>query len=169
LARTWGATGRSPVPSRARRRTPLRGRAWVSGCSAGGALIGRRQHIAGREHAQCIDATAVGTLHPELEAIDAGSFAAAREPPELLQQQPRDGVDALSLRKMHSEELVELLDARHATHGELGLGVTADVLIVLDVELIIDLADDLLDDILDGAQPRHAAVFIDHDRHVIAV
>ena len=47
--------------------------------------------------------------------------------------------------------------------------LAADVLVVLDVELIVDLADDLLDHVLDGDQARDAAVFIDHDRHVIAV
>src|ERR1700752_1766211 len=46
---------------------------------------------------------------------------------------------------------------------------SADVLIILDIELIVDLADDLLDDVLDCAQPGDAAVLIDHDRHVIAV
>src|SRR2546430_13473466 len=46
---------------------------------------------------------------------------------------------------------------------------SADVLVVLDVELVVDLADDLLDDVLDGAQSGHAAVLVDHDRHVVAV
>jgi len=127
------------------------------------------RHIARRQHAQRVDATAVRTLHAELEAIDARGFAAARQPPELLQQQPRDGIDTLALGELRAEELVELLDARDTAHGELRLGVTPDVQIVLDIELIIDLADDLLDDILDGAQSRHPAVLIDDDRHVIAV
>ena len=36
---------------------------------------------------------------------------------------------------MRTEELVELLDARHAAHGELCLGITPYVQVVLDIEL----------------------------------
>ena len=72
------------------------------------------------------------------------------------------------LGQLRAEVLVELVDARDAAHRELPLAVAADVLIVLDVELVVDLADDLLDHVLDGAQAGDAAVLVDHDRHVVA-
>ena len=97
------------------------------GGAARGPLFGRRRHIARRQHAQRVDATAVGPLHAELEAIDARGLAAARQPPELLQQQPCDGVDTLALGELRAEELVELLDTRDTAHGELRLGLTVAV------------------------------------------
>ena len=48
------------------------------------------------------------------------------------------------------------------------LGLAPYVLIVLDVELIVDITDDLLDHVLDRDQARDPAVFVDHDRHVVA-
>ena len=65
--------------------------------------------------------------------------------------------------------LVEFGDARGPAHQELRLALGADVLVFLDVELVVDLADDLLDHILDGDEPGNAAVFVDHDRHVVTV
>src|SRR5215831_10106280 len=168
-ALSWVAPERSGLPSSGRRRIRLIRSAWPSGGAAGGSLIGRRQHITRRLDAQRIDAAAVGTQDAELEAVDVRDLAATRQAAELLHQEPGDGVDTLSLGKVGAEELVELLDERDAAHGELRLGITAYVQIVLDIELIVDLADDLLDDVLYGAQARYATVLIDHDRHVIAV
>ena len=91
------------------------------------------------------------------------------ESPITQKRQSRRGVEALRLREPRAEVVVELRDARDAAHRELRCRVAADVLVVLDIELVVDLADDLLDDVLDGAQSRHAAVLIDHDRHVVAV
>src|SRR2546430_14736707 len=116
----------------------------------------RRQHVARRHHAQRIDAAPVGAQHPELEAADARALAAPRQPAELLHEQAGDGVDALGLREPRAEILVELRNAGDTAHRELCFRVAADVLVVLDVELVVDLADDLLDDVLDGAQSGHA-------------
>ena len=55
-----------------------------------------------------------------------------------------------------------------AAHQELPVALAADVLLVLDIVFIVDLADDLLDDVFHGDEPRHAAVFVDGDRHVVA-
>src|SRR5579862_1128023 len=114
-----------------------------------GALFPGRQHVARRDDAQRVDAPAVGAQYAELEAIDAERLAAAWQPAELLHDEAGHGVEALLLGKLRSEELV---DAGHAAHRELPLRLAADVLVVLDVELIVDLAHDLLDDVLDGAQ-----------------
>src|SRR5207253_7251141 len=88
---------------------------------------------------------------------------------DLLHEEPRDRVDALGLREPRTEVLVELRDPRDAAHGEMPLGVAADVLVVLDIELVVDLADDLLDDVLDGTEPDRKSVVVDHDRHVVAI
>src|SRR6185437_37245 len=129
--------------------------------------IGRR-HVAGRYHAQGIDAAAIGSHDPELESVDGRGLPAPRQPAELLHEQPRHGLEAFLLREMGAKVLVELLDPRHATNEEEALRLLADVLIVLDIELIVDVADDLFDDILDRDQTRYAAVLIYHDGHVIA-
>ena len=58
-----------------------------------------------------------------------------------------------SSERLRAEVFVELLDAGHSAHRELALAIAADVLPVLDVELIVNVADDLLDDVLDGDEP----------------
>ncbi len=107
-------------------------------------------------------------MHAELERTERDALAAARHAPELLHDQPRDRVE-LALGQLGVEVLVELVDAGAAPHAELPLALAADVLVVLDVELVIDVADDLLDDVLDRDQSGDAAVLVDHDRHVVAV
>src|SRR3979490_3172750 len=102
-----------------------------------------RPPAARRHHAQRVDAAPIGAQHTELEAIDARGLAAPRQPAELLHEQARDGVEALRFREPRAEVLVELRDARDAAHRELALGVAADVLVILDIELAGDLAHDL--------------------------
>src|SRR5262245_23891230 len=103
------APGCSALPSRWRPRIQLMRNAWLSGGAAGGSFIGRGQHVTRCQHAQRIDAAAVGAQYAELEAVDARGLAAARQAAELLHQEPGDGVDALSLGEVRAEELVELL------------------------------------------------------------
>ncbi len=43
------------------------------------------------------------------------------------------------------------------------------VLRIVEVVFVLDVADDLLEHVLDCDQARHAAVLVDHDRHVVAV
>ena len=74
--------------------------------------------------------------------------------PSCFHQQTRHGIEALLLGEVRAEVLVELIDARDAADGELPLRLLADVLIVLDVELVVDLADDLLDHVLDRHEAR---------------
>src|SRR4029077_10148056 len=94
----------------------------------------------------------------------AGDLARARQAPELLHEQARDGVEALLLGQPRAEVFVELIDAGDAAHRELTLAVATDGHNVLDVELVVDLADDLFDDALDGDEPGNPAVLIDDDR-----
>ena len=42
-------------------------------------------------------------------------------------------------------------------------------MLVVDVELVVDVADDLLDGVLDRDETGDPAVFVDDDRHVVAV
>src|SRR5262249_16851039 len=143
-------------------------RSWRSGLVAGQPLI-RRYEIARRNHAQRIDTPAVGARDAELETIDVGRLAAPGQPAELLHDETGHRVEALLLGELRAEILVELVDPRDPADRVLVVRLLADVLVVLDIELIVDLTDDLLDHILDRDQPRDAAVLIDDDRHVIAI
>src|SRR6516164_1360150 len=108
-----GRTGRTRrrAVRRLRRQPPLVDQA-ISLVTAGRSLFGRHD-VARRGHAQRIDATAVGAYDAEFEPVDAGGLAAARQPAELLHEQPGDGVEALFLGKVRAEVFVELIDARH--------------------------------------------------------
>jgi len=99
---------------------------------------------------------------------DYDRFAAPRHAPELLHDQAGDGVE-LGVGQCRLEILVELVDARATAYAVLPIGIHADVLVVLDVEFVVDVADDLLDDVFDGHQPGNAAIFVDHQRHVIVL
>src|SRR4029077_16787439 len=156
--RSPGASGPPGAPPTPRRRTGSDCPCLSGALGAGRALFGGRLHVARREHTQRIDAAPVGAQHAALAALEARGLARARQPPELLHEEAGDGVHALLLGQVRAEVLVEFLDARGAAHRELPLGVAADVLIVLDVELIVDVAHDLLDHVLDGAQARDAPV-----------
>jgi hypothetical protein len=69
---------------------------------------------------------------------------------------------------------VELLDLGQRLHAparaELAFLDRQDVVLFLvEVVLVLDVADDLLEHVLDGDQAGHAAVFVDHDGHVVVV
>src|SRR5271170_1299188 len=134
----------------------------------GPSLAGARRRVAGRDHAQAVDAAPVGARHPDFKAVDIHRLAATRHVPELLHDQTRDRVELLC-RQPRPEELIEFIDARRALHQVLALAVRADADIVFDVKLIVDVAHDLFDDILNRDQAGHAAVLIHHYGHVIAV
>ena len=87
---------------------------------------------------------------------------------ELLHDETGNRVEFV-VRQLDTEVLVELGDRRCTADQKLALGLLADILIVLDVELVVDVADDLLDRIFDSHDARYAAVLVDHDRHVIAI
>src|SRR6185437_3281038 len=129
--------------------------------------VGRR-HIMRRHDPQGVYPAPVGPRDAELETVDARGLPAPGQPPELLHEQSRHGLEAFLLREAGAEVLVEFLDARHPADQEEALGLLADVLVVLDVELVVDLADDLLEDVLDRHQAGNAAVLVDHDGHVVA-
>src|SRR6185312_10892563 len=170
----------NPMPGESFGVTALRASRMVSVTAAarrslmGSGLAARRPlfwryDVLWRYYAQCVDTSAVGARHSELESIDGRGVASTGQATELLHQQPRDGIEALLFGEVRAKILVEFFDAGDATHRELTLGLLADVVIVLDIELIVDIAHDLLDDILDRHQAGHTAVLVHHERHVVTV
>ena len=64
--------------------------------------------------------------------------------------------------------LVEFIDGGDRLDREVvALQILDQVVVVIDVVFVLDLADDLFQHVLDGHQTGHAAVFVDHDGHVI--
>ena len=43
------------------------------------------------------------------------------------------------------------------------------IFVIVGVVLVFDLAHDLLDQILDGDKPINPAIFVDHQRHMLAL
>src|SRR3984957_10150376 len=135
--------------------------------AARGSFLGRGD-VARRGNAQRVHTAPISARHAKLEAINGQELAATRQTPEMLHHESSDRIEAF-FGEIRAEVLIELFHARHAAHGEVARVFGADVVIVLDVKLIIDLTDDLLNDIFDADEPTHAAVFVDYDRHVVAV
>ena len=79
---------------------------------------------------------------------------------------PADGVE-FPVGNVDAEALAEILDPGQCQHGEAPAAVIVDVFGFLRIVFVVNVADDLLDDVFDGGQARHAAVFVDHDGHVI--
>jgi len=77
----------------------------------------------------------------------------------------------LVVGEVGAEAFVEILDRRQCVDHVAAVGLRCDLRVAIDlvlVVLVVDLADDLLQDVLDRHQAGHAAVLVDHDRHVVA-
>jgi len=121
-----------------------------------------------RAHPQPGDPPAVQFQDRDRPALDLDGVADLRQPPELGEHVPGDGlVRALGQREAgHLGEVVEVQQSVDlaGTAGRL-LAVGRDLLVVL----VVDLPDDLLDEVLERHDPVGAAVLVDHDRQMLVV
>ena len=75
-----------------------------------------------------------------------------------------------SFVERRAEMRVEVRDLGLRLDAEAAAGLGDDVVLALvEVVLVLDVADDLLEHVLDRHEARHAAVFVDDDRDVVAV
>ena len=83
--------------------------------------------------------------------------------------QAADGV-VLVVVEIGIEAFVEVVDRRQRIDHEQAVGLRSDqrMRIFGIVVFVVDLADDLFEHVLDRDQTGDAAVFVDHDRHVVA-
>ena len=89
--------------------------------------------------------------------------------PEMAEDEATDGVEIAVFGQVRAQSLVDFVDS----HAGLNFGrVIVDALDAFDQVLVVfvdDLADDLLQNVLDRDQARHAAEFVQHHGHVIAI
>ncbi len=86
----------------------------------------------------------------------------------MLDEESADGIGAF-LRVARAEGAVEIGDLGDRLDAVAAAGLGQDVVRgLVEVVLVLDVADDLLEHVLDRDQARDAAIFVDHDRHVVA-
>src|SRR5579885_1428501 len=121
-------------------------------------------------HGQLQHPARVGLGDAEHEAAEGDLLARFGQVAEFGRDHAADGVEFV-LREAAAEALVEIGDRGERVDQEAAVGLRLDQLLarrIVLVVLVVDLADDLLEHVLDGDEPGHAAVLVDHDRHVIA-
>ena len=120
-------------------------------------------------HVQRMQAARIGAGDAEREAAQGQFLAGFRQVADRGGDQAADGV-VFVVVEVGAEAFVEIGDRGQRIDHELAVGLRRDEhrLVRVVVVLVVDLADDLLQHVLDGDQPGHAAVFVDHDRHVVA-
>ena len=118
---------------------------------------------------QRVQTSCVGACDPEAEAVEREFFAGFGQMADGGGDQPADGV-VLVVVEIRTEARIEIADRGKRVDQILAVGLGRDqrVRVLGIVVLVVDLADDLFQHILDGDQTGDAAVFVDHDRHVIA-
>ena len=111
----------------------------------------------------------VGAGDSELQTADHDFFAAYGQVSQLLNDQAADGVGFFAA-VFRVEEGVDVFDFGSRmdapAFGRNGMDVVGAVVFV---KLVFDFADDLLDDAFKGDQAGCAAVFVDDNRHVVAL
>ncbi len=133
------------------------------------AALAEAAGAAARLDLQRVQAAAVGAHDAEAEAADRRRLAALGQPAERLQHEAADGVE-LVVGEIGAEVRVEVGDLGLRLDAEAAVRLGDDVVLALvEVVLVLDVADDLLEHVLDRDEPRHAAVFVDDDRDVVAV
>ena len=98
-------------------------------------------------------------------------LALHRHPAGQHEDQPAQRVDLVLffVGKAQADHGLDILQRGAGLNQPLaGLFLDGDAALDL-VMLVLDLADDLLDQVLDGDQPIHAAIFVDHHRHMDAL
>ncbi len=120
-------------------------------------------------HQQHVDLARVAALDLEDQVAEPQLLAAMRHAAEMMGDQPADGID-LVVGEIGAERLVELCDLGERAHAVAAVRRRDDVAgFLVEVVFVLDVADDLLQHVLDGDQAGHAAVFVHHDREVVAV
>ncbi len=118
---------------------------------------------------QRVQPAAVGAQTRKRKPPMRRRFAALRQPAERLQHEAADGVEFV-VGEVGAEMRVEVGDLGLRLDAEAAVGLGDDVVLALvEVVLVLDVADDLLQHVLDRDEARHAAVFVDDDRDVVAV
>ena len=111
----------------------------------------------------------VGACDGKLQAADDDFFAAYGQMSQLLNDQAADGVGFFAA-VFRAEEGVDVFDFSSRVDapafGRNGVDIVGAVVFV---KLVFNLADDLLDDVFKGDQAGRAAVFVDDNRHVVAL
>ena len=88
---------------------------------------------------------------------------------ESVGDQAADGVEMLA-RERGAEEFVEGIDVGQRAHPPMqGFGLDDHVGRIVVIVFVFDFTDDLFEHVFDGEQAGDAAVFVDHEREVIAV
>ena len=120
-------------------------------------------------HVQRMQPARIRARHPEPEPPQRQLLAGLGQVPDRRGHQAADGV-VFIVAEVRAEALVEVLDGGERIDQELAVGLGRDqrLAVVGQVVLVVYLADDLLQHVLDRDQPGHAAVLVDHDRHVVA-
>src|SRR5690606_22257930 len=136
------------------------------GCWQGGAGSFR---VAEHGHVQRVQPARVGTRHAEAEAAEGELLAGLGQVADGRGHQAADGV-VLVVIEVGAEAFVEVVNrGQRIDHGlAVGLGRDQRVRVLGVVVLVVDLAADLLEHVLDRHQSGHAAILVDHDRHVVA-
>ena len=108
-------------------------------------------------------------LGAQLQPVPRHLGARQRHAAQLEGQQAADGVDVEILVELDVVQLAEVLDRQPGRHPEVLVAQVFHRRDLVGVVLVGDLADDLLEHVLDGDQARDRAVFVDQQRHVVAV
>ena len=111
----------------------------------------------------------VGAGDGELQTADHDFFAAHGQVSQFLNDQPADAVGFFAA-VIRTEKGVDVFDfgcgVDAPAFGRNGVDIVGAIVFV---KLVFDVADDLLDDVFKGYQARCAAVFVDDNRHVVAL
>ena len=105
--------------------------------------------------------------HFKVEVVDGDGFAELWQPPKGVQHKAADGVEFV-IGETHIKKLIEVTDLGDGFYGErAAFGRQYGGFFVV-IGFVFDFTNNFLENIFNGDQPLHAAVFIDHDGHVVA-
>src|SRR5699024_11109686 len=83
----------------------------------------------------------IGPDNAKHEVLEHHLFARTRDTPQLVSDQPANGVELL-VAEMRAEVFVEMIDRHQRTHRIAAIGVLHDVARLALVVFILDIADD---------------------------
>ena len=112
--------------------------------------------------------SAISVQHPKAQPPHGDGFLPLGHVTKALGDDPPDGVEFF-IGKLRAKALVEVLDGGNGLHAPSAGVELLDKAVIVDVVLILDFPNDLLEHVLDGDHPRHPAILIHHNGHVVAV